>query len=500
MWLLLAPLCSSAFSFSGRSRSLPSRRLRGAPQTVDASASAADASPGAFWFDRWWPLAFVSHAFVDKPQHVEVLGAPVVLWHDGDAFRAALDQCPHRLARLSEGRITEAGCVECPYHGWAFDGEGACTAIPQAGERDPTARAAATALPTSTRAGVVWVWTSALFDGGRPPVAADDAALDALTLEEEVFAIDGVRSIADYSRELPLDATMLLENVLDPSHLPYTHHDTISSRAAAGPVDLRLDDRRVRRDGFTLKKQFPGRSDVDGFVRFDAPSLVLSATDRGPEGFRDWNVVYAVPTAPGRCRLFVRVVFEVAKLRGPQRFIFEQVLPRAPDWAVHLSNHKVLEDDNIFLHHAGTALRRGDGRLHPEDWATLMFMPTAADAGTRAFRRWLDDHTDARGPTYSRHLAWDVPPGPRLGRAELIDRLETHTEQCAACSAAHAATRRAVDASHAAAFGFLSLAALTTSGREVLVGLALASYGVHAGARALAAEFAQGTYPPPRNR
>jgi len=159
----------------------------------------------------------------------------------------------------------------------------------------------------------------------------------------------------------------------------------------------------------------------------------------------------------------VRVVFEVAKLPIPLKWILTYAFTKQPLWWTHLGTHKILEDDNIFLHHAGTALRRGDGRLHPEDWATLMFMPTAADAGTRAFRRWLDDHTDARGPTYSRHLARDVPPGPRLGRAELIDRLETHTEQCAACSAAHAATRRAVDASHAAAFGFLSLAALATS-------------------------------------
>jgi hypothetical protein len=32
----------------------------------------------------------------------------------------------------------------------------------------------------------------------------------------------------------------VLENVLDPSHLPFTHHLTISNRAAAGPVHLRV--------------------------------------------------------------------------------------------------------------------------------------------------------------------------------------------------------------------------------------------------------------------
>merc|ERR1712091_363136 len=146
-----------------------------------------------------------------------------------------------------------------------------------------------------------------------------------------------------------MDATMLLENVMDPSHLPYTHHDTISKRANAGPIDLRLD-RPATDEGFTLAKSFPDRADVSGFVRYDAPSLVLSETDRGPGGFRDWSVVY-----------------EVAKLEGPQKFVFERILPNAPPWAIHLSNHKVLEDDNVFLHHAGAALRDDDA-LHPADW------------------------------------------------------------------------------------------------------------------------------------
>ena len=42
------------------------------------------------------------------------------------------DSCPHRLVPLSEGRVAESGCIECPYHGWQFNGtSGACTKIPQ---------------------------------------------------------------------------------------------------------------------------------------------------------------------------------------------------------------------------------------------------------------------------------------------------------------------------------------------------------------------------------
>lgn len=38
-----------------------------------------------------------------------------------------------RLARLSEGRIEpKTGNLMCSYHGWQFNGQGQCTAIPQA--------------------------------------------------------------------------------------------------------------------------------------------------------------------------------------------------------------------------------------------------------------------------------------------------------------------------------------------------------------------------------
>ena len=38
----------------------------------------------------------------------------------------------HRLAPLSEGRIEADGTLQCAYHGWRFNSEGACTSVPQA--------------------------------------------------------------------------------------------------------------------------------------------------------------------------------------------------------------------------------------------------------------------------------------------------------------------------------------------------------------------------------
>jgi phenylpropionate dioxygenase-like ring-hydroxylating dioxygenase large terminal subunit len=43
--------------------------------------------------------------------------------------RAIEDVCPHRGARLSKGTV-KGGCIECPYHGWRFDGDGKVVSIP----------------------------------------------------------------------------------------------------------------------------------------------------------------------------------------------------------------------------------------------------------------------------------------------------------------------------------------------------------------------------------
>lgn len=50
-------------------------------------------------------------------------------------------RCPHRAAALSQGVLTPEGLLQCAYHGWAFDGIGACRDIPQlpAGSSPPPA-------------------------------------------------------------------------------------------------------------------------------------------------------------------------------------------------------------------------------------------------------------------------------------------------------------------------------------------------------------------------
>lgn len=47
------------------------------------------------------------------------------------------------------------------------------------------------------------------------------------------------------------DYATLLENVMDVSHVPFTHHLTVGNRKNAAPVDLELGEAGVQANGFT---------------------------------------------------------------------------------------------------------------------------------------------------------------------------------------------------------------------------------------------------------
>ena len=72
------------------------------------------------------------------------MGERIVLWRDAKgAIHAQEDRCPHRGARLSQGRVREDAIV-CPYHGISIDADGriaSVPALPGCPDRRPARRA-----------------------------------------------------------------------------------------------------------------------------------------------------------------------------------------------------------------------------------------------------------------------------------------------------------------------------------------------------------------------
>jgi phenylpropionate dioxygenase-like ring-hydroxylating dioxygenase large terminal subunit len=112
----------------------------------------------------------------------------MVIWkpRSAEIYRVFLDQCPHRLAPLSEGRVDEqSGHLMCSYHGWQFDGEGVCQSVPQADSNfQPThPQLCVTILPSREANDLFWIWPD--------PMSADLASQTPLPLSPQIDAKKG---------------------------------------------------------------------------------------------------------------------------------------------------------------------------------------------------------------------------------------------------------------------------------------------------------------------
>ena len=80
-----------------------------------------------------------------------------MLWRDqaGD-FHLQDAFCPHLGAHLAYGGTVRDGELQCPFHGWRYDGEGTCTNIPYSQRTNRKARLRT--YPTIVRNGFVLAW------------------------------------------------------------------------------------------------------------------------------------------------------------------------------------------------------------------------------------------------------------------------------------------------------------------------------------------------------
>ena len=188
------------------------------------------------FFQQWYPISPVEDLDPKRPTPVTLLGLGLVIWKPSNAnqYCVFLDQCPHRLAPLSEGRVDEkTGHLMCSYHGWQFDPQGTCTYVPQAENPNLIAKdqhqLCAVAFPCQQENGLLWVWPDAL--------SADIAKSKPLPLSPQVDASKGF-VWSSFVRDLEYDWQTLVENVADPSHVPFAHHGVQGNREQARPLPI----------------------------------------------------------------------------------------------------------------------------------------------------------------------------------------------------------------------------------------------------------------------
>jgi phenylpropionate dioxygenase-like ring-hydroxylating dioxygenase large terminal subunit len=106
----------------------------------------------------WFPVARAADVGT-TPVPVGAGGSAyvVVRLRPGGEVSAFPARCPHRLVPLAAGVVVD-GRLQCPNHGWRFDGEGRCVAIPSLGTTGTPPPRADLDMPWAVEEKHGWVW------------------------------------------------------------------------------------------------------------------------------------------------------------------------------------------------------------------------------------------------------------------------------------------------------------------------------------------------------
>ncbi|KAH8512376.1 hypothetical protein H0E87_005855 [Populus deltoides] len=242
----------------------------------EAELEAASQEEKFDWYAQWYPVMPVCDLDKRVPHAKTVMGLDLVVWWDRNE---------------SEWK--------CVYHGWCFNGSGNCKFIPQAPPDGPpvhtSMKACVAVYPSTVHHDIVWFWPN-----------TDPQYRDIITKKQPPFIPD----LDDPSftktmgnRDFPYGYDVLIENLLDPAHLPYAHYGlnlsaVKSDREGGGPIDLSV--KKLDSQGFFENQ------DHFGDTKFIAPCISYASSSPGdaPEkerkfmdvGPANWQKACFVPT------------------------------------------------------------------------------------------------------------------------------------------------------------------------------------------------------------
>lgn len=217
-----------------------------------------------FLQNQWYAAATAQELEV-KPLGRLICNEPIAMFRRRDGSVAAVaDRCPHRKVPLSIGNVV-GDEIQCAYHGFQFNCLGTCTLIPSQKEIPPGAFDIRS-FPAVEKYALIFVW---MGEPGR----ADPALLPDFHENDSPgwSAAHGYLRVAAHYQ-------LLIDNLLDLTHLPFVHKTTL-----AGPgivenlmrVEVDGDVVRARRDMpnvdpapiHRVLRYFPGK--IDRYQEFE---------------------------------------------------------------------------------------------------------------------------------------------------------------------------------------------------------------------------------------
>ena len=263
--------------------------------------------------NAWYVGAFAEE--VNRtPFERTILGDRILFYRTLAGAPVAVDaRCAHRRFPLTEGYLAGDDIV-CNYHGWQFDGSGACTKIPSQ-DRVP-AGCKIRSYPAVQIWNWVWVWPG-------DPALADPSLIPNHDTELKVTNPKWHAVTAGHSM-LKARNQLMVENLLDLSHLTFVHKQTIGTTSvAATPVEMqafpdRIIATRKMQDG-EVPPAFRKLMNIDGPAErttsstFYPPGITLAgsafskpaANGEAPHEYGDFKVLHVTtPETPTSSHYF----------------------------------------------------------------------------------------------------------------------------------------------------------------------------------------------------
>lgn len=188
--------------------------------TPDDAVQASDADAAFLAAARpyWHPIARAADLDDGDVTSVTLLGQELVVFRDREGRLGLLDDCcVHRGTRLSLGAVDGRGCLRCPYHGWAFDRDGACIDIPQLPDGPIPAGARVGAAQVAEATGLIWACLAS-------PGGARRATPDVPEARDPAN-----RTYAGVPIDWACQSTRQVENFCDIAHFSFVHRDVFGN-------------------------------------------------------------------------------------------------------------------------------------------------------------------------------------------------------------------------------------------------------------------------------
>lgn len=177
-----------------------------------------------FLTDQWYVAAW-SEDVGEAPLARTILGESLVLYRLANGTTVALqNRCPHRNLPLSEAKRL-GDTLQCAYHGLEFGPDGVCSHVP--GQDEVPAWARVRAYPVTERDRWVFVWMG------------DSAVADAATVPDyHRRMVDPDWHFVTGQKLVSAGYRLVLDNLLDLSHLSYVHSSTTGNPEVAETADI----------------------------------------------------------------------------------------------------------------------------------------------------------------------------------------------------------------------------------------------------------------------